>query len=921
MKNNFKLGMTLTTGILLFVGGIIYQGQEAQVAEAAVSNGKLTILGTSDVHGQLWDWSYEDNKEVPVGLSQVSSTVNKIRKENANGVVLIDNGDMTQGTIMTDDIYNKDKFSEPNPMIKAMNYIGYDSMTLGNHEFNFGLSLIDKIQKEAEFPILAGNIYQKGTNTRFVNGTTIKEIDFDGDNQIDLKVGILGLVTPHIPKWDGAKVESLDFKPLKSEAEKSVKELEEQGADIVVASIHAGRQDTDPAAAADEVIKNVSGIDAYILGHDHSSYALKVAGPNGEVPVAGPKDTGTEMIQIDLNVEKNQDDWQVSNSEAKIVDTTTEPADEKLKDATKEYHETTEAYISAVIGKASGDFLPPQTIKGIPEAQLQPTAMISLINNVQREATGAQLAASALFKSDSALPAGDLTYSNVFDIYKYPNTLVSVNITGANLLKYMENQAAYYNTPEEDDLTISFNKDIRVYNYDIFSGIDYKIDISKGTGNRIINPTIAGKAIDPAANYSIAMNNYRYEGLLAAGIVTEAPLVSTDPETLRGLITEYIKNKKVISPETEIEKNWEVIGYNFDSDWRNAAIELVNSGKITVQNSEDGRTPNVKAITKQDVIDAGVTPVVDEIILKSNPYLFNGVRENISTRETNLGNLIGDAMLSYGQTGFTGGVSDFAVISSDNIQASIEKGQVTANNVKAVLPEEKNISQIKVRGAQVQEMFELALAADVQKDVSGSVILDDYGQPKLSVNHHFLQISNSIRMYYDTNKTATVLASNPDNTTGKNIVGDRVLAIEVYNQDSKKFEALKADKEYRMAFNDSLTSDFTTLNGEKEVGPTLTTILTNYLKTPELDLEAYDKEFANSRIISISEANYRKMLQPEEEKKNDLLLLDTTPKNNQQKPYSILPKTNEEVAAYAGIGIVLIFVSGYGLYRRNKKTV
>ena len=232
---------------------------------------KITILGTSDVHGQLWNWSYEDDKELPVGLSQVSTVVNQVRAQNPAGTVLIDNGDNIQGTILTDDLYNKAPLvnEKTHPMITAMNVMKYDAMVLGNHEFNFGLPLIKKIQQEATFPILSANTYNKEDGLRFVEGTTTKELDFNQDGQPDLKVGIIGLTIPHIPLWDGPRVTSLNFLPLKEEAEKAVTELKANDqADIIVASIHAGQQNSDPAASADQVIENVAGIDAYILGHD-----------------------------------------------------------------------------------------------------------------------------------------------------------------------------------------------------------------------------------------------------------------------------------------------------------------------------------------------------------------------------------------------------------------------------------------------------------------------------------------------------------------------------------------------------------------------------------------------------------------------------------------------------------------------------
>lgn len=1213
---------SLKLGFCFAFFSTVLLGFEAPLATAVEADGvhsaqvnsveKLTILGTSDVHGQLWNWSYEDDKQTPVGLAQVSTVVQSIRAENPNGTLLIDNGDMIQGTILTDDLYNKMPLNQqPNPMIQAMNYLKYDAMVLGNHEFNFGLDLINKIKNEANFPLLSANTYVKASSQRFVTGTTTKEMDLDGDGEKDLTVGIIGLTIPHVPFWDGSKVETLRFEPLKEEAEKAVSELNGQ-ADLIVAAIHAGRENNDLAASANQVISNVTGIDAYILGHDHRSFAEKVQGPNGLLPIGGPRDTGVQMVQIELEVEKNTDNkWLVKNSTATILDTTKVAADSQLKELTKDYHETTRTFISKPIGTATGDFLPQEEVKGIPEAQLQPTAMISLINNVQRKVTGAQLGAAALFKADSKLHAGNISYSNVFDIYKYPNTLVSVNITGANLLKYMENQAAYYNTPQPDDLTISFNESIRVYNYDIFSGVNYKIDISKPVGQRIIAPTIDGKPVELQANYTIAMNNYRYEGLLSQGIVTEEPLQATDPETLRSFIAEYIKEKGTLDPEKEIEKNWEIIGYHFNKNWRELAVQLVNNGILKTQPSADGRTPNVKAITKQEILNAGYSPkvitvmhtndihgrmegngkdvlgmarlktykdleapellidagdalqglpisnfskgmdmveimnavgydamavgnhefdfgfesamkyqeamnfpllsaniyqnekrifkpytivekagkniaiiglttpetaskthpnnvkevtfsepieeaikVINELknnakpidafivtghlgidattpekwrgdtladklskefsdlnitvldghshtavqggqrfgnviysqtgnylnnvglvtidlvdfakkdavlvsakdltaleenpavkelvaaaaarfkvwaseeVIPYNPFQFNGERENVRTRETNLGDIIGDAMLAYGQDGFST-PSDFAVTNGGGIRANIEPGTITLGQIIAVLPFGNSISQIKVTGAEVKEMFEMSLRSTPQKNEDGSIIFDDYKQPKLGANGGFLHVSSTIRVHYDSTKKGTLLANDEGNQTGKIIVGERVLQVDIQNRETGKYEPIDEKKMYHMATNDFLAAGgdgYDMLGGEREEGPSLDTVFIHYLKqattirafdaNSTVDLAHYQEPFPGKRIVSISEKDFKEKQKPEPGPKPK----EKEKPTDNKKPENKLPSTGENSSSLVIIGSIILLATGSIYVDFKKKT-
>ena len=1204
--------------------------QRPQVDDS--SSRQLTILGTSDVHGQLWDWSYEDDQALPVGLAQISTIVKNTRAQNPNGTLLIDNGDMLQGTILTDDLYNREPLvtSAANPMITAMNTMNYDAMVLGNHEFNFGLNLIEKIKAEADFPVLSANIYKKADGQRLVAGTTTKALDIDGDGQSDLTVGIIGLTTPHIPNWDGPKVADLSFAPLKEEAQKAVAELRDS-ADIVIASIHAGRQDNDPAASANQVIENIAGIDAYILGHDHASFAAKATAPDGKlVPVAGPRDTGVELVKIDLSLEKAAGKWQVTDSDAAIVDTTKVTADEEVKAATKAYHDKTREFIATPIGQAAGDFLPKNTIKGIPEAQLQPTAMISLINRVQKAVTGAQISAAALFKMNSHLDAGELSYSNVFDIYKYPNTLVSVPIDGTNLLKYMENQAAYYNQFQPDDLTISFNSAIRVYNYDMFSGIDYQIDISKPVGQRITAATIAGRPIDPNQTYTLAINDYRYNGLKAQGVTVGVPIYTSDPITLRKMIADYISQKGTIVPATEIETNWSLVGYHFDPQWRALAEKLINEGTLQVPKSEDGRTPNVRAITKQDVLNAGYRPtdsftimhtndvhgrlegnnndvlgmaklktfkeqqnptllidvgdifqglpisnyskgmdmakimnevgydamvvgnhefdfgydtainyqnelnfpilscnvykegqrsfepytivekegekyaiigvttpetavkthpnnvknvtfkepipevekILDElmaqqtditafivaghlgidettplewrgntlaetlgtkpkyanvnitvldghshtevpdgkrfdnvlytqtgnylnniglvevstkdlgqktaelisakslallpedpavkalvdqakatfeqenatVVIPNNPYNFNGERDNVRTRETNLGNLISDAMLAYGQTGFAY-PSDFAVTNGGGIRANIAAGTITKGDVIAVLPFGNSISQIKVTGTQVKEMFEMSLRSLPQKDAEGRPILEDYGQPKLGANGGFLHVSSSIRVYYDSTKPGTLLPNDDSNSTGKTVVGQRVLGIEILNKKTNRFEPIKDQAEYRMATNDFLAAGgdgYEMLGGEREEGPSLDEVLTQYLQqastlrvyraATNVDLAQYQEPFPGQRIVSIAEAAYNEQHQstpipivpivPDTPTKgaDSNAAVSSTICIGKKNPNYTLPKTGAEAGFIRLAGELLCFLALAGIYSYNKKT-
>lgn len=570
-------------------------------AEVLPKEVKLTILGTSDMHGNLTSWSYESQQDYKnSGFARVATLVKQTKAENPNTLV-IDNGDTIQGTILTDDLYNPD-LSKPNPVMDIMNFIGYDAMTLGNHEFNFGTNLIEKMEKEAEFPLLSANTYVKATGKNFVEPYMIKEID-------GVKVAVLGLTVPSIPRWDANKqgIKDLEFKHMADEAAKYVKILKEkEKVDIIIATAHAGldsRHEADGADAAKLIAERCPEIDVLLTGHDHQTEKQEI---NGVLVAAPYKDR--EVVRFDLTVANKDGKWGVTDKTSnilKLADYESDLAAEKHVDT---YHKETLKFLEGTIGKATDDFHPKAEVKGIPEGQIKDTALIELINKVQLEATGADVAAAALFKPTSNLPKGDINFANVFDIYQYANTLVGVEVTGKELKAYMEWSAGYYNTYKPGDLTVSFNANVRGYAYDMFDGVDYQIDISQPVGKRITNVMYKGKPLADDTVLKLAINDYRYSGIGPEGekILSGQPYYESAPKALRTYIKEYIEKKGIITPE--VDNNWSIIGNDWNEELRVIAVKAINEDKITIPMSADGRTANVKAITEADLIKAGLHP-------------------------------------------------------------------------------------------------------------------------------------------------------------------------------------------------------------------------------------------------------------------------------------------------------------------------
>jgi len=588
MKKHFNYLLLLAI-VLTILSPITAYGQNDRVT--------LTILGTSDIHGALTSWGYEDNKDNQnAGLVRIAGLYDQVIKENPN-TILIDSGDTIQGTILTDDIYNLD-YDSPHPIIELMNAIPYTSMTLGNHEFNFGLDLIHKINEEANFPILSANIYNKSDGSNFMTPYIITEVG-------ELRVAILGLTVPSIPRWDGPHVQDLEFRHMAEEARKYVDMINEEGADVIIVSAHAGlesRYEEDGADAAKYILETVPEINVLAIGHDHRAIAEEMNGILVGAPAAGSR--GNDVTRFDLTLENQNGVWTVVEQSVKNIPLSSVEPSERAAQIAEEAHQRTLNFLSDVIGYASGDFHPESEVPGIPTAQIMDTAVIDLINEVQLKYTGADVSAAALFRNDSNIKEGPITYSDIFGIYRFPNTLYGVEVTGAELKEFMEWSASYFNTYTEGDVTISFDPNVRAYNYDMFAGVEYNIDISRPAGERIVNLTFNGNPIEDDQILKLAVNNYRFGGLQNMGLISREEYFKSDPVSLRSLIRDYIKEQGTIDPV--VDNNWSIIGADLDHPLREEIIQLVRDGKIEIPVSEDGRTPNVASLNVYRLAEQGL---------------------------------------------------------------------------------------------------------------------------------------------------------------------------------------------------------------------------------------------------------------------------------------------------------------------------
>lgn len=557
---------------------------------------QLTILATTDIHGNVWGFSYENNKETTnTGMARIATYVEKVRSEVPD-VILVDNGDVIQGNIMTDDLYNKREGEHP--VIRAMNLLEYDSMTLGNHEFNFGENLINRIQVLANFPVLAANMAR-------VDGT-MAALPYTIVERSGIKVGIIGLTNPNAPRWDGEKTDPFVFAPV-GPACKKVVDIIKDKVDVIVVVSHVGlypEYDEETGSdGANKILELCPEIDVLVVGHDHNTVKKII----GTTAVGGARNLGREVIRFDLELDEQKN---VIARSVEIIDMVDyEMSDLIRKNAfIMEAHKATTDFISGgapsadgstsggVFGQASVDFQMKNEIMGIPEGKLRDTAVMDLINTVQLKNSGADVSAAALFADTSDIKKGDINYGTIFGIYKYDNTLYRVQVTGSELKAYMEWSAACYNQWVPGDISISFNPEKPGYLYDMFAGVDYEIDLSKPVGHRIVNVMFKGKPLSDSQILTLAVNNYRYSSALKAQKLVAGTKEWESPNSIRDMLVQHIQEQGTIYPKTD--NNWRITGVNLASPYRNAAIKLVNEGKLEI--------PYAKSLNVNELKAAGV---------------------------------------------------------------------------------------------------------------------------------------------------------------------------------------------------------------------------------------------------------------------------------------------------------------------------
>jgi 2',3'-cyclic-nucleotide 2'-phosphodiesterase/3'-nucleotidase len=565
------------------------------------TDGRVTVMGTTDLHGNVFNWDYFKNAEYTdkdlndVGLAKISTLVEAIRDERGRPhTLLIDAGDTIQGTPLAYYYAKIDPITEGSvhPMAEAMNMIGYDAAALGNHEFNYGIPLLRRFEEQLDFPLLGANALDASSGLPAFRPYLIKEVRV---RQHTVKVGILGLTNPGIAIWDKANVEGqMKFDGLVQQAKEWVPVIRGMGADIVVVAAHSGADtgssygDALPYEenAASLVAEQVPGIDAILVGHAHKEIVERWVTneqTGKQVLLTEPLRWGMRLSVITFDLERTTDGWTVVQAGAQLLNANTVDEDPDVVKALTDQHRIVVDYVNSVIGES----LQPMSAE---RAVVEDVAAIDFVNHVQALAVKDALAGTpdadlpvlsiaAPFNRAAAIPKGEVTVRDVAGLYIYDNTLLGVRITGAELRDYLAFSANYFQRvagagPFAMDevtnaVTSTAPNGTPDYNYDIVAGLDapltYKIDISKPAGGgRIVDLAYGGEEVTGGMVFALAINNYRQSGGGGFPHVSTAEVLYNRQVEIRQMIIDWVTEQGVVDASEFASVDWRLVAGDDD---------------------------------------------------------------------------------------------------------------------------------------------------------------------------------------------------------------------------------------------------------------------------------------------------------------------------------------------------------------------
>ncbi len=519
----------------------------AAVFAARADTTHLVLVATTDVHGHTTEWDYAADRPFPGGLTRVATVIDSLKTRYPGRLIVVDAGDLIQGDLFAA-YYGRVAPRDPNPAIDAMNAIGYDVATPGNHDFDYGVSVLQRAVASATFRYISGNI-------RGLPGDTLEFAPYVVIVRAGIRIGITGFTTPGVMVWDQKALRGRTrVAPIRQSAARILPSVRRES-DVVVAVMHSGMNEPSSYDTTGVGAENASATlaqletrpDLVVVGHSHREMIDSVL---SGVHFVQPKPYAQTLAVVHLDVVRGKSGWRIARVRAESINLAQVAPSPRLSARYAPLRTAVRDWANQSLGDSRG---------AMPLAlgRAEPTSIIEFIQTLQKAKTGAQLSAATAFDLRGGFPDGDVRIRDVFSVYPYENTLRAVRISGEQLKAYLEQSARYYTIDSQG--RAATDSSVAGFNYDMISGVGYAIDLRLPLGSRIRNVTFKGRPVAATDSFTLAVNSYRQSGGGGFTMLRTAPVVYDHDENIRDLLIAEVRARGHLDPADYAAGNWRIV--------------------------------------------------------------------------------------------------------------------------------------------------------------------------------------------------------------------------------------------------------------------------------------------------------------------------------------------------------------------------
>ncbi len=670
-----------------FVWGLLTAGSIG--GAAAQDTAHVVVVATTDVHGRAYHWDYLNDREAPLGLTRVATVVDSLRARYLGKVIVLDAGDLIQGNPFAT-YFATERAIDPHPVVDALNAVGYDVATPGNHEFDFGVATFQRAMSGASFPIVSANLYRLPRDT-LVFPPYVK-LQRDG-----VQVGLTGFTTPGVMVWNRQKLaDRVSVRRPLPTVDRALRALAAEGADLRIVIAHGGMNAPPSYDTTGVGLENEAAQLAHlsepphlvIVGHTHRHFADSVInGVHFVQPTQWARSVAVAHVWLvreggAVGGEQEAEGRsfrvvRIAGEEIPLAGVLPHPV---VAQRLERNHQSTRLWVLTPLAGIGGYW-------SAQYARAGDSPIVDFVNEVQRRTTGADLSATAAFNTRARFGPGAVRLSDVAAIYPYENTLRAVTIDGAVLKQYLEQAAAYFRTFGQGDQIV--NDSIPGYNFDIVSGVDYVIDLTRPVGSRIRQLVSDGRLVQPTDSFTLALNSYRQEGGGGFDMLRGLPVVYDREENIRDLLVDWIRKADTLVTDDYFTPSWSIIPAEAAEAVRNAF------GPPEPVAPPTALLP-VDSVTAVFAVPDTARPEPPRPMAAVADLKFPLKR---SETEHSLGRLIADGYRNGART-------QFALVLNQTIQGDIPSGPVARGDLEAALSEVEPLIRLTVSGQVVFEVLE-----------------------------------------------------------------------------------------------------------------------------------------------------------------------------------------------------------------------